>query len=194
MTWTDRLLTFLLYALGVVFVAALVHLIAVLAMPELAPNDAYARLSAFTKTAAGPVLLPRPLPGHALTPFEDPALAQAVCMFDLSHGSLHVRGDVDHEGFVSLSFRSRDGRIFYAMTDKSAVHGKIDVRVLTEPQLEALQEQDDEDNPPQELRLVAPQIQGFVLINALVAYPSERAAAEARALAINCAPEAIAQN
>ncbi len=193
MSWTDRLLTLLLYGLGVLFVAALVHLIAVLAMPELAPNDAYARLSAFAKTAE-PVLLPQALPGHALTPFEDPASVQAVCLFDLSHGSLHVRGKVDHEGLVGLSFRSRDGRIFYAMTDRGAVHGNIDVRVLTAAQLGALQEQDDEDNPPQELRLVAPQLKGFVLINALAAYPSERAAAEARALAINCAPEAVAQN
>lgn len=193
MTWTDRFLTLLLYGLGVLFVAALVHIIAILALPELAPNDAYARLSTLAKTGR-PALLPRPLPGHALTPFEDPALAQAVCLFDLSHGPLHVHADVDHEGLLSLSFRSRTGRIFYAVTDRGAVHGKIDVRVVTAAQLEALQEQDDEDNPPQELRLVAPQMKGFVLINALAAFPSERAAAEARALSIDCAPEAAAQN
>lgn len=193
MTWTDRLLTLLLYGLAMLFVAGLVHLIVILAMPELAPNDAFTRLSALAKTAR-PVLLPRPLPGQALTPFEDPALAQAVCLFDLSHGSLRVHGDVAHDGLVSLSFRSRTGRIFYAMTNRGAVHGKIDVRVVTAAQLEALQEQDDEDNPPQELRLVAPQMQGFVLIDALAAYPSERGAAETHALSIDCAPEAVAQN
>jgi uncharacterized membrane protein len=193
MSLIDRLLALLLYGLGVLFVAGVVHLIAVLAMPEVATNDAFTRLSAIAKPG-GPVLLPRPLPGHELTPFEDPALAQAVCLFDLSHGSMHVRGDVDHDALLTLSFRSRDGRVFYAMTDQAAIHGKIDVRVVTQAQLEALQAEDDEDNPPQELRLVAPQMQGFVLINALAAYPSERAAAEARATSINCAPEAVAQN
>lgn len=193
MSLTDRLLALFLYSLGVLFVAGLVHLIAVLAMPEIAPNDAFARLSAIAKTGQ-PVLLPQPLPGHELTPFEDPALAQVVCLFDLSHGSMHVRGEVDHETLLTLSFHSRDGRVFYAMTDRAAVHGKIDVRVVTQPQLQALQAEDDEDNPPQELRLVAPQIQGFVLINALAAYPSQRTAAEARATSMNCAPEAVAQN
>lgn len=193
MTLTDRLLTFLFYGLGVVFVAGLVHLVAVFAMPELAPHDAFTRLSALAKSSQ-PVLLPRPLPGQELTPFEDPALAQAVCMFDLAQGSLRVRATLDHDELLTLSFRSRTGRVFYAMTDRAAVRGKIDIRVLTAAQLEAVQAEDDEDNPPQELRLVAPQLKGFVLIDALAAHPSERASAEARVMSVICAPEAIAQN
>ncbi len=193
MTLTDRLLSLLLYALGVLFVAGLVHLIAILSMPALAPNDAFTRLSALARPNQ-PVLLPRPLPGHELTPYEDPALAQAVCLFDLSRGSMHVHADVDHDGLLTLSFRSRNGRVFYALTDRAAVHGQIDIRVLTAAQLEAVEAEDDEDNPPQELRLVAPQMKGFVLIDALAARPSERAAAEARATSVSCSPETIAQD
>jgi hypothetical protein len=37
-------------------------------------------------------------------------------------------------------------------------------------------------------------MKGFVLIDALVARPSARAAAEARATSVVCAPEAVAQN
>jgi uncharacterized membrane protein len=115
-------------------------------------------------------------------------------MFDLSHGSLHVRATIDPERLLTLSFRCRQGRVFYGVTDRAAVHGKIDIRIVTPAQLQALDAQDDEDNPPQELRLVAPQTKGFVLIDALVARPSERAAAEARAMSVVCAPEAVAQN
>jgi uncharacterized membrane protein len=193
MTLTNRLLAFLLYTLGVLFTAGLVHLVSIFAMPEVAPNDAFTRLSALAKSKQ-PVLLPRPLPGQELTPFEDPALAQAVCLFDLTHGSLHVRASLDHDALLTLSFRSRTGRVFYATTDRAAVHGKIDIRVLTAAQLEAVQADDDEDNPPAELRLVAPQAKGFILIDALASRPSEHAAAEARALSVHCAPEAVAQN
>jgi uncharacterized membrane protein len=193
MTLVHRLLTLFLYGLGVVFTAGLVHLVSVFAMPQLAPHDAFARLSALAKSNQ-PSLLPRALPGQELTPFEDPALAQAVCLFDLAQGSLRVRATLAYDELLTLSFRSRTGRVFYAMTDKAAVRGKIDIRVLTAEQLDAVQAEDDEDNPPQELRLVAPQTKGFVLIDALAPHPSERAAAEARALSVNCAPEAIAQN
>lgn len=193
MRLADRLAPSLLYGLGIVFVAGLVHIVSVLAMPELAPKDAYARLVALAHQHQ-PVLLPQPLPGHAVTPFEDPAFAEAFCLFDLRQKSMHVTAKVTHDRLLTVSFRSRDGRVFYAMTDRAAVHDKIDVRIVTAAQLQALQAQDDEDSPPQELRLVAPQMKGFVLIKALAAFPSERAEAEARATSVSCVPEAIAQD
>lgn len=193
MTFTQRLLTLLLYGIGTLFMAGFVHLVSVLAMPQLAPHDAFARLSVFAKGPA-PVLLPQALPGKQITPFEDPALAEAVCIFDLGRGPLHVQADLDHKELLTLSFRSRTGRVFYAMTDKAAIKGKVDIMVMTAAQLAAAQANDDEDNPPQELRIVSPQATGFVLIKALAPYPSERAAAEARAQSVSCGAAAIAQN
>lgn len=193
MNWTNRFLSLVLYGLAVAFVAGIVHLASIFAMPEVAPHDAYARLSALAQPNQT-VLLPPETPGHELAPFEDPAMAQAVCMFDLTHGSVRLRAQLDRDSLVTLSFRSRTGRVFYAMTDRATVRGAIDIHLLTPTQLQAVQADDDEDNPPQELRLVAPQTKGFVLIGALVRYPSERAAAEARALSVSCAPEAVAQN
>lgn len=193
MNLTDRLFTFVLYVLGVVFVAGVVHFVSVLAMPELAPHDAYARLSALAKPGKM-TLLPRALPGHEITPFEDPALAQAVCLYDLSNGPLHLHAELEDGGLLTLSFRTPSGRIFYSMTDQAALHGEIEVRIMTQPQLEAVEENDDEEEPLQELRLVAPSMKGFVLVNALAAFPSERAEAEARATSISCSPETVARN
>lgn len=184
----------MLYVLGVVFIAAVVHLVSVFAMPELAPHDAYARLSALAKPGQM-TLLPRALPDHEITPFEDPALAQAVCLYDLSNGPLHLHADLEDGGLLTLSFRTRSGRIFYSMTDQAAMHGEIEVRIMTQPQLEAVEDNDDdEDEPLQELRLVAPDMKGFVLVNALAAFPSERAEAEARATSVSCSPETLARD
>jgi uncharacterized membrane protein len=193
MNLSDRFTGFLPYVLAVVFVAAAVHLVSILAMPELAPHDAYARLSALAKPGRM-TLLPRALPGHEITPFEDPALARAVCLYDLSNGPLDLHAELEDSGLLTLSFRTRSGRIFYSMTDQAALHGEIEVRIMTQPQLEAVEENDDEEEPLQELRLVAPSMKGFVLVNALAAFPSERAEAEARATSISCSPETVARN
>jgi uncharacterized membrane protein len=191
----DRFGGILLYALGVIFVGGAVHLVSILVMPEVAPHDAYARLSAFAKPGRM-TLLPRALPGHEITPFEDPALAQAVCLYDLTSGPLDIHADLEDPGLLTLSFRTRSGGIFYSMTDQAALHGSIEVRIMTEPQLEAVEasDEDDEDEPLQELRLVAPDMKGFVLVNALAAFPSERAEAEARATSVSCSPETIARD
>jgi uncharacterized membrane protein len=193
MNLSDRFSGFLPYVVAVVFVAAAVHLVSILAMPELAPHDAYARLSALAKPGRM-TLLPRALPGHEITPFEDPALAQAVCLYDLSNGPLDLHAELEDSGLLTLSFRTRSGRIFYSMTDQAALHGEIEVRIMTQPQLEAVEENDDEEEPLQELRLVAPSMKGFVLVNALAAFPSERAEAESRATSISCSPETVARN
>ncbi len=193
MIWMNRFFSALLYGIAILFVAGLVHIVSILVMPRLAPHDAFARFAA-RATPKQPFLLPQPLPGQEITPFEDPAVAEAVCMFDITQAPFHVGANLGEDALITLSFRSRTGKVFYSMTDKASVHGKIDISVMTGPQLEAAQANDDEDNPSQELRIVAPQLQGFLLISALAAHPSERAAAEARALSIECAPETVAQN
>ncbi|MGP8231622.1 MAG: hypothetical protein ACLQL2_03020 [Methylovirgula sp.] len=195
MTFGDRFFSLLLYATGVLFVAALVHIVAILVMPQVAPRDAYTRLAVFAKPGQM-TLLPRPLPGHQLTPFEDPAVAQAVCLYDLASGPLHLHADLPDNRLLTVSFRTRTGQVFYSMTDRASLHGTIDVRIMTQPQLDAEQENDDDDNdqPLKELRLVAPDTRGFVLVNALSTHPSERADTEAEVKSVSCAPETLAQN
>ena len=64
--------------------------------------------------------------------------------------------------------------------------GSIDVLVLTAQQLADIEAQDNEDEPPQELRLLAPESKGFVLLRALARWPGEIAAAQARLAGIEC--------
>jgi uncharacterized membrane protein len=190
--WLNRLLAFSLWLTALLFVAGLVHLVSVFTLPELAQKDAFSRLSAFTGlTPPGQVsLLPAPLPGQEYAPFEDPALVQGVCLFDLDRGPLTFSAEVPSDELLTFSFRTRTGRVFYSMTDRAASHKKLDVIVLTGKQLEAFEADDDGEELPQELHLTAPQKKGFILINALVAFPSERTNVEALVKSMTCETDA----
>jgi uncharacterized membrane protein len=193
MSLFDRFLTLLLYALGVALVAGFVHILVILLMPHVATHDGFARLmppDASIKTG-DLVMLPRPLPGHQTTPFSDPAIAQGFCLFDLDKGPLYVHGNLTAGGLVTVSFRTKSGRIFYAMTDKATQRGAVDIRVLTVAQREALEGDDDDEQPLQELRLVAPEKVGYVLIGAFVPFPSAWAQSEAQIKSLTCSVEPL---
>jgi len=192
MNQINRLLAALLWVLGVLVVAGITHIIAIFALPGLAAKDTYMRLSELVKPGQTAVLPPA-RPGAQFMPFTDPALAQSVCSFDLSQGSLRLHADVEADKLLTLSFRTSAGQVFYSMSGLAAQQGKIDVVLLTPAQLEIVEADDDEDDPSQDLRLIAPETKGFVIVSALAAYPGERSDAEARAKSVSCAVEKVAE-
>lgn len=192
MNQINRLLAALLWLLGILTVAGITHIAAIFALPDLAAKDNYARLSELAKPGQA-TILPPARPGTQFMPFADPALAQSVCPFDLSQGSLRLHADVEADKLLTLSFRNSAGQVFYSMSGLAAQQGKIDVVLLTPAQLEIVEADDDEDDPSQDLRLIAPETKGFVIISALAAYPSEQAEAEERAKSIACTIEQVAQ-
>ena len=190
MSLRRRVLDALGVVLGAAMIAALVHIAAILIIPLYATRDAFARL-----TPLGPVnatiALEQPGPRARLFPYRDPAVASAFCRFDLANGPLRVKAPADGSGFVSLSFHTRRGGIFYAITDKAANHGGLDALVVTETQLRALEARDDEDTPIQDLRVVSTAAEGFVMVRAFSDEPSLYPRAESQARALTCANEAI---
>lgn len=167
-------------------IAGLVHIVSILAMPQLAPRDAFLRLGgvgALNQFHA----LPRAAPGSELTPFNDPAVAMGVCPYDLGQGPLHVRGKLLTDSFVSMSLHGRHGVLFYALTDKAATRQAFDIYVLTAQQLKDMQARDSEEEPPQELRVVASEREGFVFARALSPQPSAYEDAAAQIAALTCA-------
>ncbi len=188
-------------ALGVAIVglvAGLTHLVAILLLPDVATRDAYDLLAARDPATSAPgpnglALLAPARPGDTLIPFRDPAAIQGLCFFDLAKAPVRVRTKVGEGRLLTLSFRTRDGRIFYSMTDRAALRGTIDIRLVTPAQLQTVVDGDDEDaGLPEELRLKAPATTGLMIATALIARPSERADAEARIKAIECKPEPLA--
>ncbi len=189
---TDRFLAAALLVFATLCVAGIVHIVAILAIPRLVEADPFARLSALTEPGRMQ-LLPRPAPGAPLPPFSDPAVARAVCLFDLSKTALRLAGTIDADRLLMLSFRTRDGHVFFALTDRAAVRRELNILVLSPSQLEEIETSagTDED-APQELRLVAPAVQGIVLVDAPSPLPGEWPGAEERVMRLRCEAEAIA--
>jgi uncharacterized membrane protein len=194
MRFRDRLLSIVPFVAAIICVAGIVHIVSVLAMPAVAPQDALTHLSSVAPAGEGVVLLPPASPGREVMPYEDPSVALGFCRFDLSKGFYRVRTTIDGEHYIALSFHNRSGRIFYATTDRSALRGKIDIAIVNASQLEALEANDPEDEPPAELRLLAPGTNGFVLIRALAERPNELPKADGRVTSVTCAPERSPQS
>lgn len=194
MKFLDRLLDWTPWLLATVCVAGAVHIISILLMPEIAPRNAFARLTAAARSAettpTGVALLPHATPGAEILPFEDPAFAEGVCLFDLSKGMMRVSTDADPDDLLALTFHARTGLVFHAATDRSAIKGKIEVLIGDARQIEAL-EGADEEPPPSQVRVASPTKRGFVLIRSLIKRSSDRERAEQRLRAVTCesAPE-----
>jgi hypothetical protein len=169
---------------GCLFIAGVVHIISILALPRLAPKDSFARISALAQPHKI-VLLPATTP-HTSAPFDDPALAQGVCRFDLSQGPVRLRATLPPDALTLFSFHARHGQIFYSMTDRSATRGKLDVLLVTRQQLDVVEANDPEDELPQDLRIIAPTVEGFLLFRALAEFPGEMAQAQARIRSLSC--------
>lgn len=190
-SWGERLADVVPWALASLILACVVHIGSILAMPRLAPRDAYIRLATYIG-AGGVRPLPAVEPGQEILPFLDPAFAYAACGYDLAQGPLRLRASVTAGALMSMSFRSRRGQLYYSLTDRAASRGKIDIVVLTAAQLAQAEAQDSDDELIQELRLLAPELQGFVLLRSLAGAHSELPLAQARLAAVSCGADAPA--
>src|SRR5206468_11916041 len=117
------------------------------------------------------VVLPTPGPKSRDFPYADPAVASSVCVYDLNSGPVRARVTLGHADFASLSFHSRRGVAFYALTDRAAIKGRMEALLVTPEQLRALVARDDEDNPSDDLRIVSPTLKGFVMARVLSGGP-----------------------
>lgn len=185
----DRLRAAAPWIAATLMVAGVVHIATILLMPAVSRRDAFARIEALGPRATVIPVAPA-RPGRELAVFNDPATAIAVCRYDLADGPLRLSAQAPGDDFVSLSFRTRDNVVFYAMTDRAALRGAIDVVVSTQDQLDATEAQDAEDSAPAETRLVSPTREGYVYMRALAATPGQAEEAAARLRAVVCGVEA----
>ncbi|MFY9629624.1 MAG: DUF1254 domain-containing protein [Methylocystis sp.] len=192
MNFKDRAIDLLPWAIATLLIAAIVHIVSILLTPLVAPRDAYARLVDAARTArtapGGVATFEATAPNSQPLPFEDPMMAEGVCLFDLSKGPLHLRTtvDVDGDDYLGISFHSASGVIFHAMTDRASIKGKVDIVVGNAHQIAELEADDSEDAPPQEIRLTAPSSRGFAMIRALAKRPSDYERARSSVEAIVC--------
>jgi len=186
----DRLIGLIPWVVGALFGAAALHLLAVLAMPALAPHAAFRKL-ALRLPLGEKALLPRAeaeAPGPA---FSDPFASLAICRFDLTQGPLRLSADADGDHPLSVSVRLADGTVLYSANDLQTPGGRFRLRVVTQAQADAQDAADagDETAADDELRLVSPGARGFVVFRVLASREGDYDAAAAARNGLSCALE-----
>ncbi|TPW32733.1 DUF1254 domain-containing protein [Pararhizobium mangrovi] len=127
--------SFVAAVLAGLFGAALVHIVVVLATPSYATRDVWSKVQRLGETGAFHRL--ESAPAVIGLPNRDPFLRSAVCVFDASHGPIHVTaGDAaGTPSFWSLAVFDTDGSEVYSMNDRSAVERRVDVVLATPTQM-----------------------------------------------------------
>lgn len=133
-----------LWVLGGLMLGGIIHIIAVILVPDFTADDAWTRVAAF-----GPDgrfnLMPPVEPGAEPLPMLDPTMAHAVCRFRLEDGPVRLDAEIP-ETFWSFSLFNRRGETTYSFNDRTSGEGKLAMLVLTRAQLSVLRE-----NPPDDL-------------------------------------------
>ncbi|RXH27803.1 MULTISPECIES: DUF1254 domain-containing protein [Bradyrhizobium] len=163
-----------------------VHLVSVLALPRIATQDAYSRLTPMTKVNAV-TQLPLADPSTSPMPFMDPAFALAICRYDLSGGPIKLTVPVS-QAYTSVSFYTRNEIAYYAINDRSAGRKVIELDLMTEAQHNELPE-DEEVTAADRLIIDSPTTTGLILMKALAAEPGLMQQAQATLQAATCAPQ-----
>jgi uncharacterized membrane protein len=166
-----------------VLLGLIVHLVSVLALPRIATQDAYSRLTPITKLNAVSVLPPAD-PGNTLMPFLDPAFAVAICRYDLSSGSIKLAVPVS-QAYTSVSFYTRNDVAYYAINDRSAGKKVIELDLMTEAQHNELPE-DEDVTAADRLIIDSPTTTGLIVMKALAAEPGLMPQAQASLATSKC--------
>jgi len=161
----------------------IVHLVAVLALPRIATQDAYSRLTPMT-TLNAVTQLPVADPTNAPMPFLDPAFAMAICRYDLSDGPIKLTVPVS-QAYTSVSFYTRNEVAYYAINDRSAGRKVIELDLMTEAQHAQLPEEEDVTSADR-LIIDSPTDTGLIVMKALAAEPGLMPQAQASLAAAKC--------
>jgi uncharacterized membrane protein len=173
----------LLTILGGLILGGIVHLVSVLALPRIATQDAFSRLTPLTAVNAVTALAPA-APGAAPMPYLDPAFAMAICRYDLSGGPIKLAVPVS-QAYTSVSFYTRSEIAYYAINDRSAGRKVIELDLMTAEQHAELPE-DEDVTAADRLIIDSPSTTGLILLKALAPEPSLMAQAQASLASASC--------
>ena len=177
------MIRWLLLMLGGVLLGGIVHIATIIILPRTATQDAYSRLSAIAPVNKV-TPLPQPTAGTSLMPLMDPAMAVAVCRYDLSQGPLKLSVPVS-PAYTSVSFYTRTDVAYYAINDRAAGRRVIELDLMTAAQHEQIPE---EENVTAADRLIveSPTATGLIAIHALAPEPGLMPKAAAAVSAATC--------
>ncbi len=128
-----------LWVLAGLVLGGIIHIIVILAMPALAPSQAWDRLMALGADK-GVIVLPQ-VKANEDNPLRlDPELAYAACRIDLSKGPGTMTGSLP-QAFWSVAVYTEAGNVAYATTNRDGVGNALDLGIFNAAQTRLLAEQ-----------------------------------------------------
>ncbi len=176
----------LLWVLAALVLGGIVHLSTVLAMPQAAKQDAYARLAPVAPVNTMATLDP-PTARASVMPFMDPAFAVAVCRYDISNAPLKFSAPVS-QAYTSVTFYTRNSVAYYAINDRAAGRRAIELDLMTAEQHAELPEEEDVTSADR-LIIESPTKTGLIVLRALAAEPGLMAMVRRALAAAQCHTE-----
>jgi uncharacterized membrane protein len=183
------MIRWLLWLISGALLGGIVHLVAILILPNTATLDAYSRFTLFApvnKVTA----VQQPTPQNEIMPFMDPAMASAICRYDLSGGPIKLTVPVS-AAYTSVSFYTRRSVAYYAINDRAAGRRLIELHLMTSDQRADLPE-DEDVTAADRLIVESPSNTGLIVIKALAPEPGLMPAARAVLDRATCQPEPTA--
>lgn len=168
----SMLARFSLATICAVLLGLIAHISAILIMPWVSQRHAAERLVMTTAAETAQLISG---PGvETWLPLPDPAVAVAACAYDLREGPF--RFTTQTSGLMrSVAFHSRGSGSFFAVTDRAAIGGMLDIVVMTRDQRDLYNALRSEENAVPDrtaLRIVAPEVEGFAVIRVLAPFVS----------------------
>jgi len=176
----------LLYVLLCLVLAGLIHIAAVLALPSLAPRNAWARLVPLG-TANTMIQIPASSPGHEIMPMMAPDVRYAFCRFDLARGPVRLKGAVPDDLWM-VAFYTPQGDNFYTVSGADMKGARLDLVIAKADQPVAEGGVDAPEESDEVFVVKSPVEQGIAMIRAPLAGQSHAASAEGALKAIVCSP------
>jgi uncharacterized membrane protein len=175
-----------IYVLLGLVLAGLIHIVAVLMLPMLAPKNAWSRLTPLG-LANAIIVLPPPALGHETMPMMAPDARYAFCRFNLGGGPVRLRAAVPDDLWL-IAFYTKEGDNFYTVLGTDLQRGQVDLIVATEDQAVAEEGADAPEDSDEVVVVKSPVNEGIAMIRAPLAGASHATRAEEALKATYCGP------
>jgi uncharacterized membrane protein len=172
-------------ALGLVL-AGLIHIMAVLSLPMLAPRNAHARLAELGP-ANTMVELPPATPGRQVMPMMAPDVRYAFCRFDLANGPVRVKATIADELWL-IALYTPEGENFYSVVGADMKRPEIDLVIAGADQTVEEAGVDAPETSDNVIVVNSPVTEGIALIRAPLAGPSRANQVERALRSTACSP------
>jgi uncharacterized membrane protein len=172
-------------ALGLVL-AGLIHIVAVLALPMLAPKNGYTRLAALG-AANTMIQLPPAVPGQHVLPMMAPDVRYAFCRYDLTGGPVRLTAPVADE-LLLIALYSQEGENFYSVVGADVKRSEVQLIITTGDQTVEEAGVDAPETSDNVIVVNAPESEGIALLRLPLAGPSRASFAERALQATSCGP------